>query len=155
MRYRNLPAHIRRELRDLSRLDLHRSLAPAAVSSISLSPRVVRRAFDIEAVQSGRQFHPLASFAPPRMLNGNPARIIAGRPFRFSPAPWSRKSRSLAAVGSASAAFSMPVGVRFAVPAKTVVCIRRKRRRAAIFAGGYSGRTSRRRRQTPFSEVRC
>lgn len=158
MRYRNLPAHVRRELRDLSRPVL-RSLTPVAVSSmssISISRPALRRASAfLEPVQSGRMFHPLASYQPPRLVNGNPARIVAGRPARIPRAVGTPRRSSLRAALPRNESWSMPVGVRFSVPAKTVVCIRRKRRRSVIFALGHNGRSRRSRRLTPFSSVRC
>lgn len=97
-------------------------------------------------IEDFRTYHPLAETRFPRVISGH-----AVQPLRVV--------RSAAA--SRAAGLYAPPGLsphlRFAVPAKTIVCIRRARRREVLHAlgGVRGGRRRLRRKYTQWSEVRC
>lgn len=99
-------------------------------------PVVAAAPRDLRRVEDRRRFHPAKSLRSPRGVHGGPARLTA----RTEP---SRPGR-------------LPYAVNFLVPKKTVVCIRRQRRKEVLFAKRKAGKRGQRRsRRNFFSEVRC
>lgn len=88
-------------------------------------------------VDDGRRYHP-DLFAPLRQTDGTRA-----APLRVTKKPFKRQ---------------LPFGLQFAVPEKTVVCVRRKQRKEVLHALRKTG-SGRGRRKSPrrnwYSGVRC
>lgn len=140
MRFRSRPRHIARELRESPYAPLTYPLPvqiwrPVPVIFRSVRPGQAWPGLPLRRIEDRRLFHPESFYRPARTLSGNRPRIVAG------------SSHSL---------FSMPHGVRFDVPAKTVICVRRKRRKEVLFAKGKAGAGRKRPpRRNWYSNVRC
>lgn len=92
------------------------------------------------AVEDRRTHHPLGFFRPARQWSGHPVQ----------PNVVSKNS-----VGKQAKRF--PVGIRFADPRRTLICVRRKQRKEVLFAKRKTGKgaRARHRRRNYFSEVSC
>lgn len=105
-----------------------RSTAPVRPFVVSLLP-----------VEDLRRYHPLGAARSVKVVTGHavqPLRVARpGRPPRVHPQ-------------------NVPSGLAFAVPRKTVICIRRKRRREVLFAKNVR-RGSGSRRRNFWSDIRC
>lgn len=102
----------------------------------------VSPAVNLAQVEDRRTHHPLDFFRPARMLSGHPVQPLnvnkLKRPAKFkSPV--------------------VPHGLRFAVPEKTVMCVRRKKRREVLFAKKRAGGAGSRKPKTRnwYSKIGC
>lgn len=91
------------------------------------------------AIEDRRSYHPLQKFRPARQWSGHPVKpnVVAKPSRKFSAA--------------------LPFNTRFAAPARTMICVRRKTRKEVLFATMKTGKgaRSRSRRRNYFSEVSC
>lgn len=88
-------------------------------------------------VEDRREFHPSGRARSARLVDGRSAAIQVGRPSRSRPQ-------------------ALPAGVRFSMPWRVMMCVRRKRRREVMFAKGKAGRRGQRPpRRNYYSEVSC
>lgn len=96
-------------------------------------------------VEDFRTFHPLASARPVRVTSGQTV-----QPLRVAAAAAPRKRVGLFG--------SLSPHLKFAVPSRTIICIRRARRREALFANrqvGVKGGRRRLRKRNQWSDIRC
>lgn len=119
------------------------SVFPTAISIRSLAPLVRDSLFDrldFRPVEDRRTYHPLAAARPARIVTGHPVRRHVVRPAVKYRSPFFPSSR-----------------IRFAVPKRTLICIRRKTRREVLHALSKvgRGRGSGRKRRNYHSEVTC
>lgn len=146
MRYRSLPRHLARELRDVvtpsltPRLQFKKRPMATVTVARSMVPRLSPAGAFLRQVDDRRSFHPDGFFRPAKLVSGISASINAGRTYSLFGTPKRQ---------------SMPVGVKFKVPSKTVICIRRKMRKEVILALGHSGKGGKKRRRNWYSNVRC
>lgn len=102
------------------------------------------RSVSLLPVEDRRSFHPLASSRPVRVVSGVPV-----QPLRVaSSAAASRRAGLYAPPG-------LSPHLKFAVPSKTIICVRRQRRREVLFAKRQFGGKGGRRRLNQWSDVRC
>lgn len=108
--------------------------------------------FDLSQVEDGRRWHPDPDHGP-LTIGGRWARVVVHK------RPVIARSQALNPLGFRGfpRAVQVPVGVQFHSPLKVVTCVRRKVRRAVIFAKKKSGRGVKRRRprRTFRSEIWC
>ena len=154
MRYRSRPRWLARQLRDGNTIANPRvAVSYSAQPNIVIVPRAASRPTvltSLTPVEDRRAYHPLGRARPAKQVSGVRSQFKAGLLPGFS-------------FGSSSPSFSLfsgakvsrAGGVAFKAPNRTVICIRRKRRKQVILALGHGGRVSRRRRNQHFSEVRC
>lgn len=112
-----------------------------------LTPRIV-----LQPIEDRRRHHPLGYVRPARQISGHPVRplVIGGVPAR-RPAPGARRSEA----AKVARAPSLSPTLRFDVPKRTIICVRRKRRREVIMATGKGGGRHRRPKRNYFTEVKC
>lgn len=112
----------------------------------SLTPLLVPYALrsDLREVEDRRTYHPEFEFRPARTVWGHPVR--PNRVKEVRPARPAFRSPGLGA------------RVRFAVPARTVICVRRNQRKEVLHAlkkTGKRGASRSRRRRNYFSAISC
>lgn len=134
----------RRRRRDDQRAQLTRSataLRSLAVRLPAVTALPPRLHFDLTPIEDRRQYHPLNVFRPARTVYGSPV----------GPLKVARPGRET------KARFRLPVGIRFDVPAKVAVCVRRKRRKEVLHALKKVGKGSGggKRRRNFWSGVQC
>lgn len=120
--------------RDRSPIASENELLPSELQDFYSSSSLL-----LSLLEDRRTFHP-DPIRPPRSFLNSDVRLVASRARarRLAPSSW------------------QPAGVRFAVPARVWMCVRRKRRREVIFAkrlmrrGAGSGR-----RRSFWSDVFC
>lgn len=107
---------------------------------------------DLTEVEDGRRWHPDPDHGA-LTIGGRWARVVVHK------RPVIARSQALKPLGFSGfpRAVQVPVGVQFHSPFKVVTCIRRKVRRAVIFAKKKAGRGVKRRRprRTFRSEIWC
>lgn len=109
------------------------------------------------AAEDGRFFNPDAGYEPAarNFHTGRPARFsVSVSPFHTV---HGRSVVSRSYFTGMPRGFQVPVGVKFSNPLSVVACVRRKVRRAVMFAKGKTrkGSGSRHRRFNSLSNVRC
>lgn len=126
--------------------------ASFAVRPTLVRPRITPRIV-LEPIEDRRRHHPLGYYRPARQVSGHPVRplVVGGAPARSSSARPARGARP----NVVRRAPSISPTVRFDVPKRTIICIRRKRRREVIMALGKGGGRHRRPKRNYFSEVKC
>lgn len=102
-------------------------------------PRPLR--VSLSQVEDRRAFHPLSSWRPARLLSGHPAPPVVPKS-----APPGRSFRG-----------RFPFhGLRFAVPERVVICVRRHERREVMFAKKRAGKRGQRKpRRNWYSAISC
>lgn len=101
-----------------------------------LLPTVVIPPLRLPLIEDRRRFHPLREYRPAMSLRRSDARVVIDRP-RQRP-------------------FSFPDVFRFQVPRRVAICVRRKRRREALFALNRTGKGSRAPKSRNYwSDVSC
>lgn len=117
------------------------SLTSLPWPQISLGPSV-EPDLVLTAIEDRRTFHPLGQVRPARMITGNSHTPVVAkvsrskkfRPPRLYPGP----------------------GLRFAIPEKTLICLRRKKRKEVLFAKRKTGRRGQRKpRFNWYSRISC
>lgn len=104
----------------------------------------------LRPIEDRRLYHPLGPVRPARQLTGHPVKpnlikVTRKKVMRskwHSPLGIVGKGRSLAIVGG------VPSRIRFAVPAKTVICVKRKVRTEVLHAFKKTGRGVSRKRHS-------
>lgn len=128
--------------RDITSGYVRPSAMPLAIARVSPArpfniPFVSR--VSLVPVEDRRVYHPLGPARSVRVLSGHAVQpLVVQRRGRLS-----RPKRGL------------PVSLQFAVPKKTIVCVRRKRRREVLFAKRKAHGGSGRRRRNIWSNVIC
>ncbi|QKI28948.1 hypothetical protein 2 [Kummerowia striata microvirus] len=120
-----------------------------AVTSYTASPAVRHYSYSLpkvvlQPVEDRRSFHPLGVTRPARLVSGHPAPPHVVR-------------RSSKVIAHRSHLPELRPEIHFAVPKKTIICVRRKRRKEVLHAlkkvGRRSGRGAKSRNW--FSEIKC
>lgn len=114
------------------------------VESYFFEPYRPIRSISLLPTEDLRAYHPLATARPVRVVSG-----AAVQPLRVAaPASTARRAGLYAPPG-------LSPHLKFAVPSKTIVCIRRARRREVLFAKRKFGGSGGRRRRNFWSDIRC
>lgn len=137
----------------MSRKSRKRERQAERVSHLSIaSPRLSRPAYvnpydrlyvaPLIEVEDRRSYHPLDFFRPAKMLSGHPVQPVNVNKTKTRGRPYFK--------------MAVPSGLRFAQPAKTVMCVRRKTRREVIIAKSFTkrGRGSPKRKNW-YSKIGC
>lgn len=119
--------------------------SPSAIPSRSLSfslPRQVTRPAPIRLVEDRRTYHPLGYFRPARTISGHPVGpvvVTKNRSTKNQARPFLAK------------------GLSFALPKKTLICVRRKTRKEVLHALKKvgKGKSGGRRRRNWYSNIGC
>lgn len=122
----------------------HRVTSYAARPIHRIRPRVI-----LNAVEDRRLYHPSHTYRPLKTVSGTrvtPLRVgKVSAPVRrersSAPSPFRREPR-------------LPHTIQFDVPKRTIICLRRKRRKEVLFALNQTGGGARRRRNQ-WSDVSC
>lgn len=96
------------------------------------------RSISLLPIEDLRTFHPSFSSRPVKVISG-----VNIQPLRVAKSIRKSGLRGLSP------------HLRFAVPGKTIICIRRKRRREVLFARRQFGGAGGRRRRNQWSDIRC
>lgn len=122
--------------------------------AISITQRPIALADTLEFIEDNRRFNP-------EPLRDRPILDALGRPSRFFVSPSVRVHRRSVVARSyfsnTPVGLQVPVGVKVRSLFPVVVCVRRKIRKAVMFALGKTGKgaKARRRRRNSRSDVRC
>lgn len=113
---------------------------PSAITPRSLTPRLLGNVLQPsprQLVEDRRTYHPLEFFRPARTVSGtniDPVVVKKSRPFKAA----------------------LPFGLRFSVPDKTLICVRRKERKEVLFAKRKTKKGSgSKKRKNWFSKIGC
>lgn len=113
-----------------------------------------RKPFGLSEIEDRRRHHPLGPNQPAKQLSGHPVKPhkVKSTVTRVKRAADGRPMKSRVAV------VGVPARLRFAVPLRTIVCVRRKVREEVLHAlrkTGKGARRSKKARRNVYSHISC